>query len=203
MYSLRTKKWYLAVQTEESHNVHMDSQQVSSELLTLHCHQSFFTMVTVTQTATLRHITWNDFWRLSSFSRFFAIRYIYPWITIRNKAIIESDDETTMVKHGSVSIVVSIPACHVGDLGSIPRRSGASPSSTMEAVTIAQSFWLFHCFSFAHHLLSGPFCSMALLARASRKLEQLQVRVFRILTRMIDTWLRSPRWSKSGPGYVY
>ena len=44
---------------------------------------------------------------------------------------------TAMVKHGSVSIVVSIPACHVGDLGSIPRRSGASPSSKMEAVTIA------------------------------------------------------------------
>ena len=38
---------------------------------------------------------------------------------------------TTMVKHGSVSIVVSIPACHVGDLDSIPRQSGASPSSTI------------------------------------------------------------------------
>ncbi len=35
-----------------------------------------------------------------------------------NKAIIKSDE-----KLGSVSIVVSIPACHVGDLGSIPRRS--------------------------------------------------------------------------------
>ena len=48
-----------------------------------------------------------------------------------------------MVKHGSVSIVVSIPACHVGDLGSIPRRSGASPSCKKEVVTIAQSFVLF------------------------------------------------------------
>ncbi len=36
------------------------------------------------------------------------------------KAIIESDDGS---EKSSVSIVVSIPACHVGDLGSIPRRS--------------------------------------------------------------------------------
>ena len=67
---------------------------------------------------------------------------------------------TAMVKHGSVSIVVSIPACHVGDLGSIPRRSGASPSSKMEAVTIAPFFFfllLQHtaaCSS--HNFCTGP-----------------------------------------------
>jgi hypothetical protein len=39
---------------------------------------------------------------------------------VTSMAIIESDDESEI---SSVSIVVSIPACHVGDLGSIPRRS--------------------------------------------------------------------------------
>ena len=50
-------------------------------------------------------------------------QYIYPSFGPRDKAIIESDD-VQLWQHSSVSIVVSIPACHVGDLGSIPRRSG-------------------------------------------------------------------------------
>ena len=50
-------------------------------------------------------------------------QYIYPSLGPRDKAIIESDD-VQLWQHSSVSIVVSIPACHVGDLGSIPRRSG-------------------------------------------------------------------------------
>ena len=49
--------------------------------------------------------------------------YITPSFWLENKAIIEPDDEQ-LWQHSSVSIVVSIPACHVGDLGSIPRRSG-------------------------------------------------------------------------------
>ena len=56
-------------------------------------------------------------------------------------AIIESDDWS---EKSSVSIVVSIPACHVGDLGSIPRRSDRKVISkcrgTLEHVTHASFF---------------------------------------------------------------
>ena len=57
------------------------------------------------------------------------------------KAIIESDDGS---EKSSVSIVVSIPACHVGDLGSIPRRSDrSSRQNERDVVTIATFFgWL-------------------------------------------------------------
>ena len=55
--------------------------------------------------------------------------------------------------HGSVSIVVSIPACHVGDLGSIPRRSGASHGRIWpDSVTNAPCF--LHCIQ---TLLLGPY----------------------------------------------
>ena len=58
-----------------------------------------------------------------------------------NKAIITGDDRK-LLQDSSVSIVVSIPACHVGDLGSIPRRSDTI-SVNLEGeipMTIAQSF---------------------------------------------------------------
>jgi hypothetical protein len=47
-------------------------------------------------------------------------KFMYVQVDVTDRAIIESDDESEKC---SVSIVVSIPACHVGDLGSIPRRS--------------------------------------------------------------------------------
>ena len=50
----------------------------------------------------------------------FTAQYMYMHDVHVHRAIIESDDES---EKSSVSIVVSIPACHVGDLGSIPRRS--------------------------------------------------------------------------------
>ena len=68
-----------------------------------------------------------------------SVSYINHTIVSRCKAIIESDEIL-----GSVSIVVSIPACHVGDLGSIPRRSDRkvfSKSWELTNVTLATSFF--------------------------------------------------------------
>ena len=47
---------------------------------------------------------------------------------------------TAVEIYSSVSIVVSIPACHVGDLGSIPRRSGRIGPSRTREVTLASAF---------------------------------------------------------------
>ena len=51
----------------------------------------------------------------------------------------------------SVSIVVSIPACHVGDLGSIPRRSGWE--ALRKHSQISNIFWAATLFVSAFYLL--------------------------------------------------
>ncbi len=76
---------------------------------------------------------------------------MYVQVDVSHRAIIESDDGSETC---SVSIVVSIPACHVGDLGSIPRRSGRkviSATRDRRVVTIATLF----CWSFLIDWLSS------------------------------------------------
>ena len=65
-----------------------------------------------------------------------------------------------MNRIGSVSIVVSIPACHVGDLGSIPRRSGESPFKILKDKMPSPSFWttfLYPIFFLLVHLRSDKY----------------------------------------------
>jgi hypothetical protein len=54
-------------------------------------------------------------------------------------AIIKSDDASNT---SSVSIVVSIPACHVGDLGSIPRRSDRKVFSAIREIRVKANLFV-------------------------------------------------------------